>query len=119
MRSLNSSGGLVLPLAPAAFYILLVLADGDKHGYAIMQETLKLSDGNFRMGPATLYTNVQRLLAADLIREVAAGSVETDGRRRFYRLSRLGRSALEQELERMRKVLRQAQKLSPALKLSH
>ncbi len=105
------------PLPPAAFYILFALADGDKHGYAIMQEALKLSDGRFRMGPATLYTNVQRLLAADLIREVAA-SGEKDERRRYYRLARPGKAALEQELERMRNVLRRAQGLSLALKAS-
>ena len=51
-----------LPLAPAAFLILFALTDGAKHGYAIMQETRKISDDGFHMGPATLYTTIQRLL---------------------------------------------------------
>src|SRR5437764_12547203 len=103
------SDNSTLPMPPAMFYILFSLADGDKHGYAIMQETIKLSEGAFRMGPATLYTNVQRLLAADLIREVAGQSpTDSDARRRYYRLGRQGKAALEQELQRMRKVLRRA-----------
>jgi DNA-binding PadR family transcriptional regulator len=107
-------------LTPAIFYILLSLADGDKHGYAIMQEALKLSEGDFRMGPATLYTNIQRLLAADFIKEVSGGgSRESDGRRRYYRLSRPGRVAMEQELERMRKALRQAKNFSFLPKGAH
>jgi len=115
-----ASDVLTLPLAPAAFYILFALADGDKHGYAIMQDALKLSDGKFRMGPATLYTNVQRLLAAGLIKEVAvSGSRERDERRRYYRLARQGKAALEQELDRMRNVLRRAQTFSWAPKTSH
>src|SRR5579871_6286091 len=103
----QNTAGPAAPLPAAAFYILFALADSDKHGYAIMQETLKLSGGKFRMGPATLYTNVQRLLAADLIREVSAGgSGERDARRRYYRLARQGKAALEEELERMRALLR-------------
>ena len=51
-----------LPLTPAVFYVLLSLTDGEKHGYAIMQAMSALSDGNFHMGPGTLYTTLQRLL---------------------------------------------------------
>lgn len=108
------------PLTSAVFYILLALADGDKHGYAIMQETVKLSEGEFRMGPATLYTNIQRLLTASLIKEVVAGGPEeVDARRRYYRLTKQGKALLEQELERMRKILRRAQKFSLAPKTAH
>src|SRR5437899_7902131 len=93
----TATGGMV-PLTPAVFHILLSLADGDKHGYAIMQETVKLSEGEFRIGPATLYTNIQRLLAADIIKEVSGSdSQESDARRRYYRLSRQGRAVMEQE----------------------
>jgi DNA-binding PadR family transcriptional regulator len=107
-----AAGGMV-PLTPAVFYILFALADGDRHGYAIMQEIVKLSDGEFRMGPATLYTNIQRLLAAGLIKEVSgSGSEEQDARRRYYRLTRQGRTGVEQELERMRNVLRRARSFS-------
>src|SRR5260370_41520902 len=113
----DSSSGCTVPLTPAVFYILFALADGDKHGYAIMQETVKLSEGEFRMGPATLYTNIQRLLPAGLIQEVSGG--EQDPRRPNYRLKRQGRVALEQELERMRKVLRRAQRIAFAPKGAH
>ena len=60
------------PLAPAAFLILFALASGDKHGYAIMQEARELSDNAIAIGPATLYTTIQRLLDSDRIREVTA-----------------------------------------------
>ena len=112
MAHLEAATGGMVPLTPAVFYILLSLADGDKHGYAIMQDAIKLSDGEFRMGPATLYSNIQRLLAADLIKEVSGDSREPDARRRYYRLSRQGRAVMEQELERMRKALRRAQSFS-------
>lgn len=98
-------------MAAAVFYILFALADGDKHGYAIMQETLALSDGTFRMGPATLYTNIHRLLEMEWIKELPA---DGEPRRRYYRLARQGKTALEGELQRMRKILRRAQNLSLA-----
>ena len=112
--------GRTIPLTPAVFYILFALSGGDKHGYAIMQETVRLSEGDFRMGPATLYTNIQRLLASGLIKEAPAGGPgEQDARRRCYRLTRQGTVALEQELERMRKVLRRAHSFLLAPKTAH
>ena len=94
------------PLTPAVFFTLFALAGGEKHGYAIMQETQKLSDGSFRMGPATLYTTLQRLLDLDLVAE-AAGD-ETDSRRRNYRLTKSGRALLDAELGRVEALLRKA-----------
>lgn len=99
-------GALEPPLTPAVFFTLFALAGGEKHGYAIMQETRKLSDDSFRMGPATLYTTVQRLLELDLISEVAA--TDTDSRRRNYRLARSGRALLDAELERVEALVRKA-----------
>jgi DNA-binding PadR family transcriptional regulator len=120
MDANEETAGRTAPLSPAVFYILFALADEDRHGYAIMQETVKLSEGDFRMGPATLYTNIQRLLASGLIQEApGGGSEERDARRRFYRLTRQGRTAMEQELERMRKVLRRAQRYLLAPKAVH
>jgi DNA-binding PadR family transcriptional regulator len=95
----------LLPLTPAVFFILFALADGDKHGYAIMQETSKLSEGRFRMGPGTLYTTIQRLLELCLIEEVWDS---TESRRRYYRLTRQGRALLDLEINRMGAVLRLA-----------
>jgi|HubBroStandDraft_6_1064221.scaffolds.fasta_scaffold1607316_2 DNA-binding PadR family transcriptional regulator len=100
----------LLPLTPAVFFILFALADGDKHGYAIMQETTKLSEGRFRMGPGTLYTTIQRLLDLSLIEEVwdAIDGDKRESRRRYYRLTRQGRALLDMEINRMGAVLRLA-----------
>jgi DNA-binding PadR family transcriptional regulator len=100
----------LMPLTPAVFFILFALADGEKHGYAIMQEAAKLSDGKFRMGPGTLYTTIQRLLELALLEEVA-GSGDGEGResrRRYYKLTWQGRSLLEREISRLEGVLRLA-----------
>ncbi len=93
----------LFPLTPAVFFILFALAEGEKHGYAIMQEVAVLSDGKFRMGPGTLYTTIQRLLELSLIEETAT---EAGGRRRFYRLSRTGKAVLKAEVARMEAVVR-------------
>jgi DNA-binding PadR family transcriptional regulator len=100
----------LLPLTPAVFFILFALADGDKHGYAIMQETTKLSEGRFRMGPGTLYTTIQRLLELSLIEEVwdVIDGDKRESRRRYYRLTRQGRALLDLEINRMGAVLRLA-----------
>jgi DNA-binding PadR family transcriptional regulator len=98
---------LQLPLTPAVFFILFALAEGEKHGYAIMQEVSKLSAGKFRMGPGTLYTTLQRLLDLSLIAETK-DSIEEEGRRRCYKLTRAGRSLFAEELARMDAVLRLA-----------
>ena len=52
----------ILPLTPAVFHILLALADGEKHGYAIMQEVAVITDGDMKMGPGTLYGSIKRML---------------------------------------------------------
>ena len=106
----------LMPLTPAVFFILFALADGEKHGYAIMQETTRLSDGKFRMGPGTLYTTIQRLLELELLEEVA-GADDADSRRRYYRLTWQGRSLLDREISRLEAVLRLAgeKKLWPNL----
>ena len=97
----------LIPLTPAVFFILFALADGDKHGYAIMQQTRHLSDGKFQMGPGTLYTTIKRLIELALIEE-APEKGETDSRRRYYRLTRNGRALLEIEINRMGAVLQLA-----------
>jgi DNA-binding PadR family transcriptional regulator len=96
-----------LPLPPATFFILFALATGEKHGYAIMQEARKLSDNRFQIGPATLYTSVQRLLDAHWIEEVG-GPEDGDSRRRYYRLTKQGKSALHQEMDRMESLVRKS-----------
>jgi len=98
----------LLPLTPAVFFILFALADGEKHGYAIMQQVGVLSGDKVRMGPGTLYTTIQRLLALSLIEETATRD-ERDERRRYYRLTRAGKAILQAEIGRMDAVLRIAQ----------
>jgi DNA-binding PadR family transcriptional regulator len=95
------------PLTPAVFFTLFALASGEKHGYAIMQETGNLSDGSFRMGPATLYTTLQRLLDLGLVDEVS-GASGADPRRRNYRLATSGQALLEAELGRVETLMRKA-----------
>lgn len=97
----------LLPLSPPAFFVLFALAEGEKHGYRIMQDVEALSDGRLRMGPATLYTTVQKLSDQAFIEEVANKS---DNRRRNYRLTRSGKQLLNAEFSRQRDVLLLARK---------
>jgi len=99
----------LLPLSPAVFYILFALAEGEKHGYAIMKEAETVSGGQFTMGPATLYSTIQRLLELGLIEETSTPS-DSERRRRCYRLSRSGRQLFEAELNRMESLVRSAQR---------
>jgi DNA-binding PadR family transcriptional regulator len=96
-----------LPLPPAAFFILFALATGEKHGYAIMRESRTLSDNRVQLGPATLYTTIQRLLDSGWIEE-SAGPEGRDPRRRYYRLTKPGKSTLHQEMDRMEAIVRRA-----------
>jgi DNA-binding PadR family transcriptional regulator len=98
-------------LKPADFHVLLVLADGPRHGYGIMKDVERESRGDVRLEIGSLYRLLARLLAEDLLEEA-----ESDERRRYYRLSRQGRRVLRAESERlaglvdlvrMRKLLRQ------------
>ena len=87
-----------LPLTPAVFHILLALAEGERHGYAVMQEVEERTGGVIRMGPGTLYGSLKRMTVSGLIE--AAG--EEDGeRRRHYSLTKLGRSVLMAEAQRL------------------
>lgn len=105
-------------LTQAVFHILLALADAPKHGYAIMQEVEERTGSRYRLWPATLYTAIQRMLADGLIEETrppsrAAGE---DARRRFYRLTRRGKSELAAEAARLEALVdvARAKKVLPA-----
>jgi len=93
----------LLPLTPAVFNILLALADGEKHGYGIMQEVEANTKGQVLMGPGTLYGSIKRMLQADLIEESdeRADPDMDDQRRRYYKLTDLGRRTLRMEAERL------------------
>jgi len=92
------------PLQPATFLVLLALAGGDRHGYGIMQDIRKL-DPAFELGPATLYTTIQRLLEGGWIREVS-GPESGERRRRYYRIAKDGSAVLQTELQRMEALVR-------------
>lgn len=91
------------PMAPAAFHILLSVADGERHGYAIMLEVASLTHGAMRLGPGTLYTNIRRLVGQGLLEETdeRPDPEQDDERRRYYRLTDSGRRALGAEAQRL------------------
>jgi DNA-binding PadR family transcriptional regulator len=92
-----------LPLTPAIAHILLAVADQDRHGYAIMQEVERITEGTVRMGPGTLYGTIKRMIASGLLEEAEERPDPEldDERRRYYRGTTLGRAVLEAETARM------------------
>jgi DNA-binding PadR family transcriptional regulator len=94
---------LVGPLTPAVFHILLTLVDGERHGYAIMQEIATRTKGRLFIGPGTLYGSIKRLLAAGFIVEVEGRPDPglNDERRRYYQLTDVGRRVATAEAERL------------------
>jgi DNA-binding PadR family transcriptional regulator len=97
-----------LPLKPNWFHVLLSLSGQEQHGYGIMQEVLERTDGKVRLWPATLYGTIKRLMDEDLITESAQRPApeEDDARRRYYRLTPLGRRVLGAESERLEDLVR-------------
>ena len=99
-----------LPLSAPVFHVLLALADGEKHGYAVSKEIARRTGNEVRLSAGTLYGIIKRLLDEGLIEESEDRpdfSLD-DERRRYYRLSRLGFRVAEAEAERMQRVLRLA-----------
>jgi DNA-binding PadR family transcriptional regulator len=97
-----------MPLKAQWFHIMLSLAGGEQHGYGIMQEVLGRTHGNVRLWPATLYGSIKRLIEADLIEESDERPAPEldDARRRYYRLTTLGRRVLDAECERLQDLVR-------------
>ena len=96
-----------VPLPAAAFHILIALAGSDLHGYAIMQEVSERTGGKLRLNPGTLYTTIRRLLEQGLVVEIEErpDPDEDDERRRYYRLTPLGRKAAKAEVARLEQLL--------------
>ena len=111
----------MLPLTPLSFHILLALADNDRHGYGIIKEVRDRTNGEVNPGAGTLYAAVQRMLDDALIVETndrpATGH---DERRRYYRLTALGRQVARAEALRLARVIRIAsdKKLIPELRFA-
>ena len=90
-----------LPLLPAVFHIMLALADGERHGYGIKREVEVRTAGIINLGPGTLYGTLQRMLADELIEECSGRQAPADDRRRYYRLTEVGRRLAAAEAARL------------------
>lgn len=111
MKNPESDPEKLLPLTPAVFHILLTLVDGERHGYAIMQEVAARTEGKLRMGPGTLYGSIKRMLAEGLIMESGErpDPALDDERRRYYRITDFGQRVAQAETQRLYQLLRVAQ----------
>ncbi len=101
-----------IPLTPPVFHILLAISDGARHGYAIIKEVEVRSQGDVILSTGTLYAAIKRLLGDGLIGETDSGKavVNVDERRRYYRLSALGRKVARAEVNRMIELVNVAEK---------
>ena len=100
------------PLTSAQFHILLTLAEGELHGYGIMQEILRRTGGAVELGPGTLYRSIKQLLGRRLITEVSPGATaeaDTEGRRRSYALTPEGKARTAEEARRLQDLVRWAE----------
>ena len=97
-------------MSPAVFHILLSLGAGDRHGYAIKREVAARTDGKLRLGPGVLYGSINSMLELGLIEEAEDRPDPhlDDERRRYYRITKLGRKAAQAEAARMRELVRLA-----------
>jgi DNA-binding PadR family transcriptional regulator len=100
-----------IPLKAQWFHIMVSLAGGEQHGYGIMQDVLNRTTGKVRLWPATLYGSIKRLIEAELIEESDERPAPEldDARRRYYRLTALGRRVLDAECERLQELVRSIQ----------
>ena len=103
------------PLSSATLHILLALAGGNLHGYGIIKEVARNSDGHYRLGPGTLYDNLKKLMDAGLVADAATSSSSKrkpvsskEDDRRFYTLTKDGKNALAAEVDRLQTVVREA-----------
>src|SRR4051794_32454521 len=101
----------LLPLTPPVFHIMLALADGERHGYGVMQEVARDTEGSLQLGPGTLYGCLKRMLAARLVEESdeRPDPSADDERRRYYRLTHLGDRVLRAEARRLARAVSAAQ----------
>ena len=100
----------LLPLPPATFHILIALADEDRHGYAIILEVARRTQGELKLSAGTLYRSIQRMLESGLIIETRNRPAPEmdDERRRYYRITPLGKAVADAEAGRLRDLLKMA-----------
>ena len=116
MTKLDIDVERLLPLAPAILHILIALGEGERHGYAVMQEVAERTEGKVRMSPGTLYGSIRKMLDEGLIEELfrRGAAMDTrragsdDERRRYYRVTRFGRAVAAAEAERLAALLHHA-----------
>jgi DNA-binding PadR family transcriptional regulator len=96
------------PLSPALFHILIALAGHDLHGYAIMQEISRQTEGKYTPGPGTLYDNLQKAIRRRWVEDLGHRAGDDDLRRRYYRLTSLGTCVLSAEVSRLENMVRDA-----------
>ncbi len=112
----------LLPLTPGMFQVLIALADGEKHGYAIIKEVARRTDGDISLGAGTLYAIIRRFVQEGVIAESAErpDPALDDERRRYYRLTPFGRDVARAEAARMETALgmARAKKLIPKARLT-
>ena len=88
-------------MTPAVVHVLLALAGGERHGYAILKDVQLHVGSRLRFGPGTIYGTLERLMQAGWVEEVAPPGADVDHRRRYYRMTRDGREALKTEVDRL------------------
>lgn len=107
--SLEARVGRLLPLKAQWFHVLLALAEGGAHGYAIRERVEERTGGKVRLWPATLYGTIHRLTDGGLIEPLeGAEDPDDDQRRRYYRLTPFGREVLLAEADRLEQLVREA-----------
>lgn len=121
-RTQRDGGGRTpLTLTPVEFHILLSLADGERHGYAILQDVSQRTDDQYRLRTGTLYTVIKRMLDGGWIADTESPETNDDERRKYYRLTPTGREVVRAEARRLQALVTLAQEkrvLPPARKLS-
>jgi DNA-binding PadR family transcriptional regulator len=107
-------------MTPAVFHVLLALTGGERHGYAILKDILESTHGRVRIQAGTLYGTLQRLLDQGLVEEVDPPADEVDTRRRYYRMTKEGREALDAEVARMDELVKvaKAARVTPRVRKS-
>lgn len=99
-----------MPLPPVTFHVLLSLLDGERHGYAIIQDVEARTGGELRLSAGTLYRSIARMVEQELIAEVAKRSAEDDERRRYYRITPFGITVARAEMRRLSDLVRLARR---------
>ena len=99
-----------MPLPEATFFILMALADEDRHGYAVIQEVAARTNGALKLGAGTLYRSIQRMLEQGWITEVRERPAPEldDERRRYYRITAQGKAVAREEARRLTQLVKLA-----------